>query len=429
MKSVFAKCVLALALLGGVTFSGWQLTQATVTTTSPRNDYTGNGSTATYSYTFRIFASSDLKVVKRVTSTGVETNLALTTDYTVTGTNKPNGGTITLVAGNLPSGQTMTIKFNRTPQQTTDLRNQGTFFAETHESKFDELTRYAQALTDASTRSLRIPETETGTTFPSTTLPTSVLRASKFLAFDSSGNVITAAGTSANLSPVSGFINTLLDDADDITARQTLGAGEEAPTDLAFRIRGSSDQTKKLAIEVDGFTTATTRTMTIPDRNFTVGPVLATEQLTTSGTSKDFTGILSGTKRITIMLNAVSTNGIDPLMVLLGDAGGFETAGYNGGVSAAVNAGATVVAGATTGFYINTGSTAAQSYSGKVVLDLMDAATFTLAMSNTLARNDSTITYTGAGVKSLSAVIDRVRLTTSNGTNTFDAGSVNISYE
>lgn len=216
---------------------------ATVSTTSPRNDYVGTGSTATYSYTFKIFTAADLRVTTRDTS-DVETTLTYPTDYTVTGAGSASGGTITLTAGNLTSGYALTIRFDRTPRQSTDLRNQGTFYPETHEDKFDELTRYSQQLEDVVDRSIHLPETEAGTA-AATTLPAASSRADKFLAWDSSGNVIAAAGTSGTLGPVSSYINTLLDDADAATARATLGtdtgnATIDAKGDL---LAGTADNT------------------------------------------------------------------------------------------------------------------------------------------------------------------------------------------
>ncbi len=218
--ATFGKLALLAALLGAVSIP-LAVTQATVSSTAPRNDYVGTGSVSAYDYTFRIFANSDLRVTTQ-TSAGVVTALTLTTDYTVTGANNPNGGTVTLVAGNLASGTTLTIRSDRTPRQDTNLRNQGSFSASTHETKFDELTRYAQQLRDVVARSIHLPETEVGTD-AATVLPSATLRASKFLAFDGSGNTITAAGTSANLGPVSSFIDTLLDDSTAAAARTTLG--------------------------------------------------------------------------------------------------------------------------------------------------------------------------------------------------------------
>src|SRR3990172_6185948 len=127
-------------------------------TTPPRNDYIGTGAVASYAFTFRIFAATDLRVTQRNTA-GVETVLAVTTGFTVPAgdINNPNGGTITLVAGNLPSGSALTIRFDRTPQQTTDFRNQGGVFLEVDEDKFDEVTRYVQALRDVLARAIHLP--------------------------------------------------------------------------------------------------------------------------------------------------------------------------------------------------------------------------------------------------------------------------------
>lgn len=265
--------ILLLALLLSVP-SFVYVANSTVSTTAPRNDYTGTGSVATYSYTFRIFAATDLRVTTQDTA-GVETALSYPTNYSVTGVNKASGGTITLTAGNLASGHKLTIRFDRTPRQSTDLRNQGSFFAQTHEDKFDELTRYAQQNKDVLDRSIHLPETEAGTSI-ATTLPTAANRASKFFGWNSSGEPIAAAGTSSNLGPVSSFINTLLDDADAATARATLGVSATAAIDSDFRVTGSADTTKKLAFEVDGLTTGTTRTITPPDANLTL-PAITTK--------------------------------------------------------------------------------------------------------------------------------------------------------
>lgn len=199
--------------------------------------------------------------------------------------------------------------------------------------------------------------------------------------------------------------------------------------DSTFRISGSSDVTKLLALEVDGLTTGTTRTITVPDRSLTIGPVLAPVQATTSGTSKDFSSIPAGTKRITMTFIGVSTNGTASLAVQIGDSGGVETSGYECGVSTVVNAGATAVDAPTTYFGLVFTMAAAGTYTGRLVMDLHVAATFTWVVSSVVIRTGTTTVFTMAGAKSLSAELDRVRLTTGNGTDTFDAGAVSISYE
>ncbi len=210
---------------------------ATVSTTAPRNDYLGNGSTDTYSYTFRIFAATDLRVTVRDTD-NVETTLTYPTDYTVTGVNGSSGGTITLTAGNLTSGYALTIRFDRTPRQSTDLRNQGAFYPEIHEDKFDELTRYAQQLTDVVERSIHLPETEDGSA-AATTLPVAAERASQYLAFDADGNPIAAAAVGT--ATVSAFMQTVLDDSTASAARATLDVPSNAEAVLDTLIDAKGD--------------------------------------------------------------------------------------------------------------------------------------------------------------------------------------------
>ncbi len=138
-----------------------------LSSTTARNDYTGNGSTAVYSYIFKILAATDLKVTKRDTS-NVETLLVLNTDYTVTGVGFASGGSITLTAGNLPTGYKLTIRRVRPLTQTTDIRNQGPFYPEIHEDAFDHQVMLAQQQQDEIDRAIKLPETVTGV---STELP------------------------------------------------------------------------------------------------------------------------------------------------------------------------------------------------------------------------------------------------------------------
>lgn len=213
-----------------------------------------------------------------------------------------------------------------------------------------------------------------------------------------------------------------------VTGQQVLDLVQSTSlVDSTFRILGSSDATKKLAFEVDGVTTATTRTATMPDRNITLSEItLATPQASTSGTSIDFTSIPTGIKRITIMLNEVSTNGTSRLRLQLGDAGGIETTGYAG--STGSDAGPAVWT-ASTGVDLNFSSIAAGLYTGVVTITLLNSSTNVWAVAGMLARTDTAaLTYT-TGRKALSAVLDRVRITTENGTDTFDAGEINITFE
>jgi hypothetical protein len=144
----------------------------TIASTSSRNTYVGNGTAATYSYTFRIFDDSDLLVVVRNTS-GVETTLDLNDDYSVSGVGNIGGGSITLTAGNLTSGYTLAIRRVRPLTQETDLRNEGAFYPEVHEDAFDHQVMLSQQLSDEILRSIKLPETLLAADFD-TTLPTTL---------------------------------------------------------------------------------------------------------------------------------------------------------------------------------------------------------------------------------------------------------------
>lgn len=170
----------------------------------------------------------------------------------------------------------------------------------------------------------------------------------------------------------------------------------------------------------------TSRFITWPDRSLTVGGALGTEVATTSGTSVDFTSITANATRITIMLQGVSTNGTSNIIVQLGDAGGAETTGYDGVTWN--HSGATIGAW-NNGAIVSNGVTAASVVSAKIVLTREDASdnTWNIVVFGSLSAGPAG--RSGQGFKALSAVLDRVRLTTEGGANTFDAGTMNILVE
>ena len=164
---------------------------------------------------------------------------------------------------------------------------------------------------------------------------------------------------------------------------------------------------------------------TLPTAGFTLGTPVAS----TSGTSIDFTGIPSGTKQITLTFTGVSTNGTSHPIIQLGDSGGVETSGYlgTGAVLAAGPAYALFTAGL--GIVASGGGWATTRFvHGIITLTLQDASTFTWAGSAWLAGSDAANFYVGGTGKSLSAELDRVRVTTVGGSDTFDAGKINIAY-
>ena len=153
-----------------------------------------------------------------------------------------------------------------------------------------------------------------------------------------------------------------------------------------------------------------------------------TLQASTSGTSRDFTGIPAWVKRVTINFNAVSTNGTSNYLFQIGDSGGIEAAGYAGASSFMENAQPILAANYTTGFGLPFGN-AGNSVSGSIQICLIDAANFLWCASGNFATTLVAGAANVAGSKGLTGQLDRVRITTVGGVDTFDAGLINIQYE
>ena len=143
-----------------------------------------------------------------------------------------------------------------------------------------------------------------------------------------------------------------------------------------------------------------------------------------SSTSVDFTGIPSWVKRITVMFNGVSTNGTGSIRFQLGTSSGVTTSGYLGQV---VQLGAGTGSGTSTAGFDGIDNSASNIRYGAVTFNLFGSNIWTI--NNGYNLGSSNYQYIYAGAVPLAATLDRVRVTTTNGTDTFDAGSINILYE
>ena len=192
----------------------------------------------------------------------------------------------------------------------------------------------------------------------------------------------------------------------------------------------------------------TNRTLTLPDETGTVltsvsaipaaqitgltstNPLtLGTAVASTSGTAIDFTGIPSWAKRVTVMLDGVSwaANPGRP-RIRLGSAGGLETTGYS--TAAVLISGASASASAfSDGVYLSNSISfdASSTFSGTAIFTNVTGNTWTVSGSVAVNGYNSGASSFG-GVKALSDTLDRLRIEGSLGA-TFDAGTINISYE
>jgi hypothetical protein len=191
-----------------------------------------------------------------------------------------------------------------------------------------------------------------------------------------------------------------------------------------------------LTIDTKGrITSATTGTFSSTPADGSITPAKLSQPFTsatavasTSGTAIDFTGIPSWVKRVTVMFNGVSTNGASiPWLIQIGDSGGIENTGYlasTSRISATPNG-----SSSTSGFPIRFDNVATNICHGSITITLLNLSTNSWIASGVFANTNLSETSTVAGSKSLSATLDRVRVTTDGGTDTFDAGTINIMYE
>ena len=188
-------------------------------------------------------------------------------------------------------------------------------------------------------------------------------------------------------------------------------------------LKNPSSGSNNIVLGTDGSTTITTLNgTTITGTSVRGGITSGTAVASTSGTSIDFTSIPSWVKRVTIMFNGVSTNGTSFPQVQIGP-GSFTTSGYN---STATSAAATVGTTSATSGVVMRASGATNLISGQMILTLVSGNNW--ASSHMLKVSTSEVAF-GAGDVSISGSLDRVRITTVNGTDAFDAGSINILYE
>lgn len=158
----------------------------------------------------------------------------------------------------------------------------------------------------------------------------------------------------------------------------------------------------------------------------TLAPLVSGTAVTASGTSVDFTGIPAWAKRITVMFGNISSSGTSIFQIILNG----ETTGYTSSVARITPVNFSSGGSSTTGWTLTTGNNAASFYSGVATILLLNPSTNQYSITGNMNQNDggSSLNHF-TGTKSTTAALNSVRITTVNGTDTFDAGTINIMYE
>ena len=190
-------------------------------------------------------------------------------------------------------------------------------------------------------------------------------------------------------------------------------------------LKNPSSGSNNIVLATDGSTTITTLNSTTITGTSVRGAITSgTAVASTSGTSIDFTSIPSWVKRVTVMFNGVSLSGTSAILMQIG-AGSVTTSGYASStlfsLGTAVN-----TSGSTAGFVLSTDASAAALVGGTVQIVTLGSNIWAASGSASLSSSEFS---NCAGRVSLSGTLDRIRITTVNGTDTFDAGSINILYE
>ena len=268
--------------------------------------FIGAGTTATFPFTFKVFSAADLEVVRVLVSTGAETTLTLTTDYTVSLNGNQNtnpGGSITLVAGNLATGYNLVITSNVANTQPVDLTNQGGFYPEVINDALDRATIQIQQLNDTALNAVHAPVTDGALLME---LPAAGIRANKYLAFDASGLPLVADGTSTPAVTSGGDLTFTVNDAGAGVAQDFIFVND---TTEVMRLKGATTRlgigTAAPATALDvvgagkfsGNLTVNTNTLFVDTANNWVGIVNATPTvpLDVTGAGKFSTSITAGT--------------------------------------------------------------------------------------------------------------------------------------
>ena len=244
------------------------------------------------------------------------------------------------------------------------------------------------------------------------------------------GTNTTQIATTAFVTAASGSLGTMsTQNANNVAITGGTITGLSSPLPLASGGTGGTTSTGSGAIVLASGATLASPTLNSPTFGGTLGSSLITRMsaggLSASGsTSVDFTSMPSWINLITVLFRSISTNGSSFILVQLGTSGGISTSGYVSN-SNDMDGGGSSTSDSTSGFILRTVGPAA-SVNGTMTIAYMGSNTW---VANHTAGYSTTTVVLGGGTSALGGTLDRVRITTVNGTDAFDAGTLNVSYQ
>jgi hypothetical protein len=176
----------------------------TIASQTNKHLYSGDGAQTVFPYAFKIFAASDLVVIRRAAD-GTETTLTLTTHYTVSGVGSDAGGNVTLVGTQAASppavGEKLLVKRVIPLTQPNDLVQDGPLPEPVIEGALDRLVCMVQQQQEQIDRSLKVGATSTlGTVIDPTSIATDAAKAASNAAAAAT-SAAQAAASAASVNP------------------------------------------------------------------------------------------------------------------------------------------------------------------------------------------------------------------------------------
>jgi hypothetical protein len=181
----------------------------------------------------------------------------------------------------------------------------------------------------------------------------------------------------------------------------------------------TADTSGELALQSNGTTQITVSS------TGAYGQLKSGTSVSLTGTSVNFTSIPSWVKRITVMFSGMSGSGTSAFLVQLGTAGGVVSTGYTATGNAFNQSNGTFGSSSTAGFVIHNRN-AADVFSGSMSIMNISSTNWVASFSG---KSLNTVCHSGGGDVAIGSTITSLRVTFANGTDTFDAGSINIMYE
>jgi hypothetical protein len=385
------------------------------------NTYTGNGSNKLFSITFPYLDTTDIDVYLNGVLQTVTTQYSFANATTIEFVTAPGAGADVLLNRSTDDANLQATFFPGSSIKAADLNNnfdQVLYIAqETANSAANQSTAGLQTQITAATNTANTAIT---TANNASATANGIAGTANTALSNSSAAVTTANAASVTATNAESTANGI-----SATASSALSTANAAQTTA-----NAAQTTANAALPLAGGTMTGVITYATAQPRLLSGTVNAggTTPFNNTLTAVDFTNIPSWVKRITVMLDGVSTSSTGIPSIRIGTASGIENTGYIAAVSAIATSSAATQSGVTSGFELVTTGVATYTYAGQYVLTNITGNIWILTGSLHVGGSTALQNFTN-GKKTLAGALTRLQLTTTAGADTFDGGSVNIMYE